>query len=139
VVAARAEPQPGGLLTAPRFAVNVLAERRSSCRGRFASAAEGRFADGAWALGEHGAPVLAGCAAVFECETVSQQVVGDHACSSAACLACSESPLPAAGLPGRAPTAARRDPVEPGASAAATAAGSAIEERSMHVGKTPAR
>ena len=90
------EPSPSleAFLTAPRFAVNVLAEAQVELSRRFASAAEGRFADGAWALGEHGAPVLAGCAAVFECETVSQQVVGDHRLFIGHVLACSESPLP---------------------------------------------
>ena len=90
------EPSPSleAFLTAPRFAVNVLAEAQVELSRRFASAAEGRFADGAWALGEHGAPVLAGCAAVFECETVSQQVAGDHRLFIGRVLACSESPLP---------------------------------------------
>jgi len=90
------EPSPSleAFITAPRFAVNVLAEAQVELSRRFASATEDRFADGAWALGEHGAPVLAGCAAVFECETVSQQIVGDHRLFIGRVLACSESALP---------------------------------------------
>lgn len=90
------EPSPSleAFLSAPRFAVNVLAESQVELSRRFASAEEDRFAAGAWALGEHGAPVLAGCSAVFECETVSQQVVGDHRLFIGRVLACSESPLP---------------------------------------------
>ena len=45
-------------------------------------------------MGEHGAPVLAGCAAVFECSTVSQQVIGDHRLFIGHVLACGESALP---------------------------------------------
>jgi 3-hydroxy-9,10-secoandrosta-1,3,5(10)-triene-9,17-dione monooxygenase reductase component len=90
------EPSPSleAFISAPRFAVNVLAEAQVELSRRFASAAEDRFADGAWALGEHGSPVLAGCTAVFECETVSQQVVGDHRLFIGRVLACSESALP---------------------------------------------
>ncbi|MDO8419011.1 MAG: flavin reductase family protein, partial [Rubrivivax sp.] len=63
------EPSPSleAFLTASRFAVNVLAEAQVDLSRRFASVSEDRFADGAWALGEYGAPVLAGCTAVFEC------------------------------------------------------------------------
>jgi flavin reductase (DIM6/NTAB) family NADH-FMN oxidoreductase RutF len=90
------EPSPSleAFLTAPRFAVNVLAEAQVDLSRRFASVADDRFAEGAWALGEHGAPVLAGCAAVFECETLSQQIAGDHRLFIGRVLACSESALP---------------------------------------------
>ena len=90
------EPSPSldAFVTAPRFAVNVLAESQVDLSRRFAAAAEDRFAEGAWALGEHGAPVLAGCVAVFECETVSQQIAGDHRLFIGRVLACAESALP---------------------------------------------
>ena len=78
---------------APRFAVNVLAEAQVELSRRFASREEDRFAEGPWALGDQGAPVLAGCAAVFECETVSHQVAGDHRLFIGRVLACSESAL----------------------------------------------
>ena len=79
---------------APRFAVNVLAEAQVDLSRRFAAREEDRFAEGAWALGEQGAPVLAGCAAVFECETVSHQAAGDHRLFIGRVLACAESALP---------------------------------------------
>ena len=90
------EPSPSleAFLTAPRFAVNVLAQTQLDMSQRFASTAEGRFTDGGWTLGVHGAPVLAGCTAVFECETVSQQIAGDHRLFIGRVLACSESALP---------------------------------------------
>ncbi len=79
---------------APRFAVNVLSESQVDLSRRFASREPDRFAEGAWALGEHGTPVLAGCTAVFECQTVSQQSTGDHRLFIGQVLACSESALP---------------------------------------------
>jgi 3-hydroxy-9,10-secoandrosta-1,3,5(10)-triene-9,17-dione monooxygenase reductase component len=77
-----------------RFAVNVLAESQVDLSRRFASKEPDRFAEGAWALGEHGSPVLAGSAAVFECESVSHQVAGDHHLFIGRVLACSEAPVP---------------------------------------------
>ena len=63
----------------PYFAVNVLAESQVDLSRRFAaSAMADKFAQGAWSAGLGGAPVLAGCAAVFECEVASRQVAGDH-------------------------------------------------------------
>ena len=79
---------------ASHFAINVLTEAQVELSRRFASRAEDRFAEGAWSLGEHGAPVLAGCAAVFECETASHQLAGDHRLFIGRVLACAESPLP---------------------------------------------
>lgn len=79
---------------APRFAVNVLAESQVDLSRRFASRGEGRFDEGVWSAGECGAPVLAGCAAVFECETVSRQTAGDHCLFIGSVLACAESALP---------------------------------------------
>lgn len=79
---------------APRFAINVLAEAQVDLARRFASRSDDRFGDGAWSLGEQGAPVLAGCAAVIECETLSHQVAGDHRLFIGRVLACSESALP---------------------------------------------
>ena len=63
---------------APHFAVNVLAESQVELSRRFASSVADKFAEGAWAAGVGGAPVLAGCAAVFECEVAGRQVAGDH-------------------------------------------------------------
>lgn len=63
---------------AAHFAVNVLAETQVDLSRRFASASTDKFGDGVWAEGHGGAPVLTGCAAVFECRTESCQPVGDH-------------------------------------------------------------
>jgi flavin reductase (DIM6/NTAB) family NADH-FMN oxidoreductase RutF len=87
-------PNLPAFAAAPRFAVNVLAEAQVELSRRFASRLEDKFTEGVWALGEHGAPVLAGCAAVFECETVSHQEAGDHRLFIGRVLACTESALP---------------------------------------------
>jgi 3-hydroxy-9,10-secoandrosta-1,3,5(10)-triene-9,17-dione monooxygenase reductase component len=74
----KASPSLAAFSAATRFAVNVLAESQLPLARRFAARGDHRFAEGGWAVGEHGAPVLEGSAAVFECETVSQQRAGDH-------------------------------------------------------------
>jgi len=63
---------------APAFAVNVLAESQVALSRRFASSAPDKFAEGAWSAGLGGAPLLAGCAAVFECSTEARHETGDH-------------------------------------------------------------
>ncbi len=63
---------------APHFAVNVLAESQVDLSRRFAASQGDKFAEGAWGPGLGNAPVLAGCAAVFECEVATRQVAGDH-------------------------------------------------------------
>jgi 3-hydroxy-9,10-secoandrosta-1,3,5(10)-triene-9,17-dione monooxygenase reductase component len=87
-------PLVQAFVAAPRFAVNVLAQAQLELSNHFAARGEHRFDEGAWSPGAHGAPVLAGCAAVFECETVSHQVAGDHLLFIGRVLACSESSLP---------------------------------------------
>jgi flavin reductase (DIM6/NTAB) family NADH-FMN oxidoreductase RutF len=76
------------------FAVNVLAEAQVDLSRRFASAVEDKFAEGLWSTGAGGAPVLAGCAAVFECERVAQQEAGDHVLFIGRVLGFHEAPLP---------------------------------------------
>ena len=61
------------------FAVNVLAETQVDLSRRFASPQLDKFNAGHWAVGQCGVPLLAGCAAVFECLNLSQQDAGDHA------------------------------------------------------------
>jgi len=63
---------------ASHFAINILAEGQIELSRRFASAVPDRFAEGQWADGISGAPVLGGCTAVFECALRSQQEAGDH-------------------------------------------------------------
>lgn len=87
-------PSLPAFAAARRFAVNVLAEAQVDLSRRFASPIQDKFAEGAWALGECGAPVLAGCAAVLECETDSHQTIGDHRLFVGRVLACTESALP---------------------------------------------
>ncbi len=63
---------------AEHFAINVLAESQVDLSRRFASSVPDKFAEGPWLDGERGAPVLRGCAAVFECARESRQLAGDH-------------------------------------------------------------
>jgi len=79
---------------AKHFAVNVLGEAQVDLSRRFATRRDDKFDEGAWAPGAFGAPVLAGCSAVFECETVSQQAVGDHVLFIGRVLLTNEAPIP---------------------------------------------
>jgi flavin reductase (DIM6/NTAB) family NADH-FMN oxidoreductase RutF len=65
---------------AEHFAINVLTERHVELSRRFAtaSAATKRFDAGRWHPGRHGAPVLAGALAVFECRRQHAERHGDH-------------------------------------------------------------
>ena len=73
-------PRLAAFESATHFAINVLAETQVELSRRFATpqAAGGKFDEGAWTPGLGGAPVLAGCAAVFECEKVASHEGGDH-------------------------------------------------------------
>ena len=75
----RASPSSAAFEAARYFAVNVLAQTQVELSRRFASTLPGKFDEGAaWMHGLGGAPVLAGCAAVFECERVATHDGGDH-------------------------------------------------------------
>lgn len=63
---------------AEHFAVNVLAESQVDLSRRFASPVPDKFAEGHWVDGICGAPVLGGCAAVFECTREARHEAGDH-------------------------------------------------------------
>ncbi|MEW6705533.1 MAG: flavin reductase family protein [Pseudomonadota bacterium] len=71
-------PSLGAFAAARYFAVNVLAERQMALSRRFASPVADKFDHGDWHVGEGGVPVLNEAAAIFECETHSQQEAGDH-------------------------------------------------------------
>ena len=71
-------PSVAAFVAARHFAVNVLAEAQVELSRRFAAGLPNKFEHGAWRAGEGGAPVLAGCAAHFECEQLSCQTAGDH-------------------------------------------------------------
>ena len=91
----RASPSLPAFEAASHFAVNVLAESQVELSRRFArpmplpeahpdttrdpvGARTDKFGEGGWSAGLGGAPVLAGCAAVFECERVAAHDGGDH-------------------------------------------------------------
>lgn len=74
----RASPSLAAFEGALHFAVNVLAENQADLSRRFASQVADKFAEGSWTEGFGGAPVLAGAAAVFECETAARHDGGDH-------------------------------------------------------------
>lgn len=73
-----ASPSLAAFDAARHFAINVLGEGQVDVSRRFASAVMHKFEDGLWHDGPHRLPVLAGCAAVFECERHSLQTAGDH-------------------------------------------------------------
>lgn len=74
----QASPSLPAFHAASHFAINVLAESQVELSRRFASPVPDKFSEGLWSAGQGGAPVLAGAAAVFECERVQAQDAGDH-------------------------------------------------------------
>ena len=74
----RQSAQLAAFVRAGGFVVNVLARQQLALSRRFASKLDDKFDGGDWSAGLTGAPVLAGCVAVFECDTLSQQDAGDH-------------------------------------------------------------
>jgi flavin reductase (DIM6/NTAB) family NADH-FMN oxidoreductase RutF len=89
-----ASPSVAAFSQGSHFAVNVLSEAQLDLSRRFASPVDDKFAEGLWAPGAGGVPLLAGCTAVFECERVSQQAAGDHVLFIGRVLALQESALP---------------------------------------------
>ena len=73
-----ASPSVPAFAAASHFVINVLAEAQLELSRRVASRIDDKFAEGVWAPGCGGAPVQAGCGAVFECESFSRQTAGDH-------------------------------------------------------------
>jgi flavin reductase (DIM6/NTAB) family NADH-FMN oxidoreductase RutF len=73
---------------AEHYAIHVLAVEQKALAERFASKAADRFAGVDWQPGIGGAPVLPGCAAVFECANKSQYPEGDHVILVGQVLAC---------------------------------------------------
>jgi flavin reductase (DIM6/NTAB) family NADH-FMN oxidoreductase RutF len=60
------------------FAVNVLAADQVALANQFAARGVDRWAGVAHTLGHHGAPLLDGAIASFECLNRSQHIEGDH-------------------------------------------------------------
>lgn len=79
---------------APTFAINVLAESQVGLSRRFASKLPDKFAEGLWSAGAGGAPLLAGCAASFECERLSDQEAGDHVLFIGRVIGVADAPVP---------------------------------------------
>jgi flavin reductase (DIM6/NTAB) family NADH-FMN oxidoreductase RutF len=74
----REAPSFPNFLATPHFAVNVLsAGQRDLCR-HFSTPSPDKFAGLAFEDGLHGAPLLPGCLAVFECVTQNTFAGGDH-------------------------------------------------------------
>jgi flavin reductase (DIM6/NTAB) family NADH-FMN oxidoreductase RutF len=63
---------------ATHFVVNVLAADQVELSKRFAGAHDNRFLDVEHIVPDHGAPVIAGCAAHFECRNEARYYGGDH-------------------------------------------------------------
>ena len=64
--------------TASHFAINVLSASQVDLSRRFARPSSAKFDEGEWTDGQGGAPLLAGCVAVFECRRRSHHPAGDH-------------------------------------------------------------
>lgn len=60
------------------FAVNVLSDAQADLPRIFSSPVEERFDGLSWWAGQGDAPVIDGCAAVFECRTYARHDGGDH-------------------------------------------------------------
>jgi len=60
------------------FAVNVLATEQEGVARTFATRGAAKFADIAWTSGRHGAPLLEGCIARFDCAMHERFAAGDH-------------------------------------------------------------
>lgn len=89
-----ASPSLAAFDDARHFAINVLSEAQVDLSRRFASAVPAKFDEGQWGQGIAGVPVLAGCAATFECELVSHQVAGDHRLYLGRVIAAASQPVP---------------------------------------------
>lgn len=63
---------------ASHFVVNVLAADQVELSEKFAGEHDNRFLDVAHIVPSHGAPVIAGCAAHFECRNEARYYGGDH-------------------------------------------------------------
>lgn len=63
---------------ATHFAVNILAADQVDLSNQFARPSADRFGGVAWEVGAGGAPLLADCAARFQCEKYQQLDGGDH-------------------------------------------------------------
>jgi 3-hydroxy-9,10-secoandrosta-1,3,5(10)-triene-9,17-dione monooxygenase reductase component len=89
-----ASPSLAAFDEATHFAINVLAEGQVDVSRRFASPVAQKFDEGLWHEGVHRLPVLAGSAAVIECERASLQTAGDHRLYIGQVLKLQSQPVP---------------------------------------------
>ena len=75
---ARAAGSLAAFSTGSHYAINILGADQHALAQRFASKNIDRWADVAFQDGAGGAPLLAGCAASFECFNRSRYEEGDH-------------------------------------------------------------
>lgn len=75
---ATASASHAAFVRAPRFAIHVLGESQVDWSRRFSASGVDRFDGLAVRAGTGGVPLLDGCAAVLECETVDLHPGGDH-------------------------------------------------------------
>lgn len=75
---AKASQNLDNFLSAPGYAVNILAEGQEALSRRFAGPVADRFAGVGWRDGPAGAPVLDGVCGWFDCEMHDQVEAGDH-------------------------------------------------------------
>ena len=61
-----------------RFVINVLSLSQIEHSRRFSSPVPDKFSGIKYRIGLEGLPVLEGCSATFECQTVQRHDVGDH-------------------------------------------------------------
>lgn len=66
------------LLESPGFAVNVLRDGQHALSHRFAAGGREKWSGLTWHEGRHGAPILGGTIAAFECAHHVQYDGGDH-------------------------------------------------------------
>ncbi|MES2433470.1 MAG: flavin reductase family protein [Pseudomonadota bacterium] len=66
-------------IAAKSFAINILSEGQKDISNTFAKPVEDRFATVKWQIGPHGAPILHGVSAWFDCSTHQVIDAGDHA------------------------------------------------------------
>lgn len=77
------------------YAINVLAADQIDLARRFASRGiADRFEGVSWTPGLGGAPIIAGCAAVFECRSNARYVAGDHTIHVGEVLRCEHRVAP---------------------------------------------
>jgi len=74
----RGSARLGAYRGADAYAVNILTADQEGIARQFASPVDDRFEGVAWEEGLHGAPVLAGALAVFECLHEAVYPAGDH-------------------------------------------------------------